>query len=189
MSSSSATHSETQPRFVRSGELYFFPSFEDVYGTVNDIRTRDNTASAVYITCKLENPRSFVWVGKHDESDVVSSGSCYKLDVRGPPVFAIPRADQLGVGLQPTFTETSILEGLNSLDNHYLMPDSEASPEMTKLWENIKANQESVATRIKLMGAETTTNGQETNTNADENSTKAQSDVSETMSLAETLVG
>lgn len=199
--SSSATQS-TQPRFVRSGELYFFPSFEDVYKTVSELTTRDNPAyicsylrpssyekSAVYITGQLENPRSFVWVGKHEDSDDVSSGTCYKLDVHGPPSSAVPSADQLGMGLQPAFTESSIVQALNSLDDHCLMPNAGASPEMTMLWGNIKANQGSVATSIKHMATGATTNGEEPNNDADDNSTDAQSDESDTMSLATTIVG
>jgi hypothetical protein len=128
---------------MRSGELYFVPSYDDVYRTVNDFTSGENQAymstylrpmssekSAVYITCELENPRSFVWVTKSDDSEPFSSGRCHTLDVRGPP-FDNPSAKPTGIGLETTFTESSIMDGLNRMDDRIRGPlgrDSETVP-------------------------------------------------------------
>ncbi|GFZ43101.1 hypothetical protein JCM24511_00819 [Saitozyma sp. JCM 24511] len=190
MSSSETPSPDSGPRYMRSGDLYLFPSFDDVYMTVSEFQDGEdydfihgflmpmsNEISSVYLTSRLDDPRSFVWVTKNcsgDGSEPGVSGRCYKLDVRGPPFFDDPSATRLDIEIGPEWSETSIVKAFDEIERSVHVRPSDLSPEMRKLMEDIKTNEKWIARTVALK--------------ADEHDTSARLDASEAMSEAETVV-
>lgn len=160
--SSASTHSKTEPLVLRSGGLNIFPSFEDVSMIIHDfpdpfggdeymsyrLKPTRQDRSAFYITCKSENPRSFVRVTRTGEMLSSSSGKCFLLDVCRPPWSTEPSSKDMGSSIGRPFTDDSIMNALMLLNDRVMDPEANTSPELKKLWSTIMSNRGWVASVI-----------------------------------------
>ncbi|RSH80132.1 hypothetical protein EHS25_007237 [Saitozyma podzolica] len=165
--SSAASRSKTEPLVLRSGGLSIFPSFEDVRMVLHDFSgpledeymayrlqpTRRHDISAFYITCKSENPRSFVKVTRTNEPLSSTSGECSVLDFCRPPWSDKPSSIDLSSSITSPFTDASIMNTFKNLDSQVMDPEANTSPELKKLWSTIMSNRGWVASVITIYRA------------------------------------